>query len=82
MSLSLIAGVQTIPDESSVSPTVTRGFMILVVFFLGLLSTELLSGEILGVPAILEVRTSSKERNRRRVAQSANKQPYARERAP
>jgi len=43
--------MQTIRDESPVSPSVTRGFMVLVVFFLGLLIFELLSGETLGVPA-------------------------------
>jgi len=43
--------MQTIPEESSVSPRVVFGFMILVVFFLGLLSLELLSGEALGIPA-------------------------------
>jgi len=43
--------MQTIPDESSVSPSVTRSFIILVVFFQGLMSFELLSGETLRVPA-------------------------------
>jgi len=43
--------MQTIPDDSPVSPSVTRGFMVLVVFFLGLLIFELLSGGALGVPA-------------------------------
>jgi hypothetical protein len=43
--------MQPIPDESPVAPSVARGFMVLVVFFLGLLIFELLSGETLGVPA-------------------------------
>lgn len=33
------------------SPAVTRGFMLLVLFFLGVLVFELFSGEAVGVPA-------------------------------
>jgi len=43
--------MQTIPDGVPVSPSVARGFMILVAFFLGLLVFELLSGEAVGFPA-------------------------------
>ena len=39
------------PDETPVSPSVTHGFMIVVLFFLGLLVFELLTGEAVGVPA-------------------------------
>ena len=39
------------PDEIPVSLSVTRGFMIVVLFFLGLLVFELLMGEAVGVPA-------------------------------
>lgn len=42
---------QMIRDAVPVSPSVTRGFMAIVLFFLGLLVFELLSGEALGVPA-------------------------------
>jgi hypothetical protein len=43
--------MQTIPEASPVSPSVTRGFTILLVFFLRLLIFELLLGEALRVPA-------------------------------
>jgi hypothetical protein len=43
--------MQTMPDEIPVSLSVTRGFMIVVLFFLGLLVFELLMGEAVGVPA-------------------------------
>ena len=39
------------PDETLVSPSVIHGFMIVVLFFLGLLVFELLMGEAVGVPA-------------------------------
>ena len=39
------------PDGIPVSPSVTHGFMIVVLFFLGLLVFELLMGEAVGVPA-------------------------------
>jgi hypothetical protein len=45
------SGMQTMPDEIPVSPRVTHGFMIIVLFFLGLLVFELLTGEAVGVPA-------------------------------
>ena len=44
--------MQTMPNEPPISPSVTRGFMILVLFFLGVLVFELLTGEALGVPAM------------------------------
>jgi hypothetical protein len=43
--------MQTMPNEPPISPSVTRGFTILVLFFFGVLVFELLSGESLGVPA-------------------------------
>jgi hypothetical protein len=39
------------PPEILVSPRVTHAFMIVVLFFLGLLVFELLMGEAVGVPA-------------------------------
>jgi hypothetical protein len=45
------SSMQTVPDEIPVSPSVTHGFMTLVLFFLGLLVFELLMGEAVGVPA-------------------------------
>jgi hypothetical protein len=43
--------MQTMPDEIPVPPSVTHGFMIVVLFFLGLLVLELLMGVAVGVPA-------------------------------
>jgi hypothetical protein len=43
--------MQTMPDEIPVSLSVTHGFMIVVLFFFGLLVFELLTGEAVGVPA-------------------------------
>jgi hypothetical protein len=43
--------MQTMPDGIPVSPSVTHGFMVVVLFFLGLLVFELLTGEAVGVPA-------------------------------
>ena len=45
------SSMQTMPDEIPVSPSVTHGFMIIVLSFLGLLVFELLTGEAVGVPA-------------------------------
>ncbi len=39
------------PDAIPVSPSVTHGFAIIVLSFLGLLVFELLTGEAVGVPA-------------------------------
>jgi hypothetical protein len=45
------SSMQTMPYEIPVSPSVTHGFMIVVLFFLGLLVFEVLVGEAVGVPA-------------------------------
>jgi hypothetical protein len=45
------SSMQAMPDEIPVSPSVTHGFMIILLFFLGLLVFELLIGEAVGVPA-------------------------------
>ena len=45
------SSMQIMPDEIPVSPSVTHGFMMVVLFFLGLLVFELLMGEAVGVPA-------------------------------
>jgi|HubBroStandDraft_4_1064222.scaffolds.fasta_scaffold1965258_1 hypothetical protein len=43
--------MQPIPDEFPVSPSVTPGFMVAVLFLLGLLVFDLLSGKAAGAPA-------------------------------
>ena len=45
------SSMRTIPDEVQVPASVTYGFAVLVLFFLGILVFELLSEEAIGVPA-------------------------------
>jgi hypothetical protein len=44
--------IKAIPDGVPVSQCISRGFMVLALFFLGLLVFELFSVEAMGVPAM------------------------------